>query len=169
MGLNVSAAKQLQLLGYAVNWDAAYEQFDEDVIHINVNADFPDQQAGLPLQADQIAVFAYAERRHFFSASYFGYNLWRQQLSQTMCQREPEAIWNQRNDPAVRALPFYELIDFTDCDGEIGPIVARKLAADFAAHQTQADEVADDWFRQSYANFRAACEFAADNGVVRFA
>jgi len=72
--------------------------------------------------------------------------------------------------------PFVELINFSDCEGEIGPIVAAKLAKDFAEHQEKArtyvplhnDPDEPDWWFNLYKDWRKAFEMASDGGSVCF-
>ena len=71
------------------------------------------------------------------------------------------ACWNGATGP------FYELINFTDCDGTIGPEVAAKLARDFAEWDERAQVVGGEWY-EAYAEWRRCFEFAAHTGAVRF-
>lgn len=64
--------------------------------------------------------------------------------------------------------PFIELINFTDCDGAIGPLVAAKLAADFDAHAEAAKASSYPGFWRLYDDFRIAFHLAADSGAVHF-
>lgn len=123
-----------------------------------VNTDFPGR-------ADEIvggAAYRSEENGHFRAGSYGGYNRWREQLA-ALVGKNPYAVWQ---DPQPG--PFVELINFTDCDGVIGAAASKKLAADFAAHQAQADAHPDNYFRERYAAFRNAFERAAENGCVVF-
>ena len=69
-------------------------------------------------------------------------------------------------------LPFVELIDFSDCEGVIGPKVAAKLAKDFADYEFMASAFAaesnDDFFLALYREWRRAFEWAADGGMIYF-
>ena len=79
----------------------------------------------------------------------------------------PKELWTlSPDDEAARATPFYELINFSDCEGFIGPKTSAKLAKDFAAWQEKAGE--RGWFSEKYAQWRAAFELAANGGVVQF-
>lgn len=99
----------------------------------------------------------------FRAGSYSGYNAWRDDLARFAGHRTANHVWESHIDG-----PFVELIDFSDCEGIIGPVVAAKLAKDFADHQERADKFADEWFRQKYADWRKAFEMAADGGAVDF-
>lgn len=107
----------------------------------------------------------------FRAGSYGGYNWWREQLARLIGQT-PDAIWS--NPDAHKDTPFVELIDFSDCDGQIGPDAARELAKDFAEWEERAmefktdDPDADDYWRGRYKLFKEAFEQAAEGGVVVF-
>lgn len=65
--------------------------------------------------------------------------------------------------------PFWELINFSDCDGVLGAAVCRKLADDFAKHQDAANTLMldGDWL-EHYNAWRECLEFAAAGGCVKF-
>lgn len=63
--------------------------------------------------------------------------------------------------------PFSELINFSDCEGVIGPKTAAKLARDFAAFEAQAEAWGDDFYDQ-YLNWEEVFLMAADGGAVAF-
>jgi hypothetical protein len=63
--------------------------------------------------------------------------------------------------------PFYELINFSDCEGVIGTKVSEKLARDFADFDAKAKKEGGDFY-QNYQYWRAAFDMASNNGCVRF-
>lgn len=107
----------------------------------------------------------------FGAGSYLGYSAWRVELSRFALGCEPEQVWKAGD---THGGPFVELINFTDCDGSIGPTVAAKLARDFAGHEERAVAFADSLgaygsrFADLYRDFRRAFELAARGGVVIF-
>lgn len=107
-------------------------------------------------------------RGHFRAGSYGGYNAWRQWLASIVHGVEPREIWN--NPDKYKGQPFYELINFSDCEGVIGPKTSAKLAKDFADYQAQIDAMPDDesWFKHAYKEWRHAFETAANTGFVEF-
>ena len=119
------------------------------------------------------------ESAHFRAGSYSGYNQWRERLAELagyepsphpgiLHAGEPSSAATVWADP--KPGPFVELINFSDCEGVIGPVTSAKLAQDFAAFQEQADAVEDweGWFREQYAKWRTAFETAAQGGCVEF-
>ncbi|WP_416186824.1 DNA cytosine methyltransferase [Enterobacter roggenkampii] len=63
--------------------------------------------------------------------------------------------------------PFYELINFSDCEGFIGTAVATKLLADFKTFHDKAEEIGDRFFEQ-YKHWQSAMEMASSNGCISF-
>ena len=105
----------------------------------------------------------------FQAGSYMYYSKWRNQLAEMAGLGSAEAV---RTNPEKEGLPFVELINFSDCEGVIGPKVAAKLAKDFADYEDRASAFAakskDDFFLALYREWRRAFEWAADGGMVYF-
>jgi len=106
------------------------------------------------------------------AGSYSGYNHWRAMLCKSALGFEPRVIWD--NPDHFKDEPFFYLINFSDCEGIIGPEVAKKLAKDFADHQEAIDAMEPNYgpdiegFQAKYAEWRKAFELASDNGCVKF-
>lgn len=71
------------------------------------------------------------------------------------------------------ALPFGQLINFSDYEGLIGPTTSKKLADDFASFAKKAEQIKlpdedREWFLRVYNDFRRAFETAAQGGAVEF-
>jgi hypothetical protein len=122
----------------------------------------------------------------FRAGSYSGYNWWRRHLSLMALDEEPQTVWA---DPeAFAGEPFVELIDFSDCEGCIGPKTSAKLAKDFRDYAAQAEAYARErgeqrdpnrgpladedqvgsWWLESYREWQEAFELASDDGFVKF-
>lgn len=63
---------------------------------------------------------------------------------------------------------LYELIEFSDSEGYIGPEVSAKLAVDFQNLENDARAILDEREMKLYLNFKEAFEMAAENGCVEF-
>jgi hypothetical protein len=175
MGLDVTAYKQITKLDAV--FDASGEPINPttrepygDYFHAVVNHDFPGREEGL----DDGAVYSYADAMGGWSGGYGRYNHWRDDLAKLAGY--PLGTYKQfgQDHPSYCAEcwagakgPFSELINFTDCDGVIGPVVAAKLAKDFAEFDERAKAMGEDFYER-YAEWRAVFEFAADNGAVDF-
>lgn len=87
----------------------------------------------------------------FRAGGYIGYSLFRDKLSDL----------SQDNQ-------FYELINFSDCDGYIGSVVSKKLAKDFGELEKEAESVLYSHEFETYLNFKKAFEEASKDGIVCF-
>lgn len=104
----------------------------------------------------------------FRAGSYSSYNRWRNCLALAIHGKPAEEFWY---DGAFGA--FAELINFSDCDGCIGPITSAKLAKDFAQHGATFRSYARSysewtWLIEKYTKFRNAFETASEGGFVEF-
>lgn len=112
-------------------------------------------------------IYTFADCYGFRAGSCSGYNRWREWLAAFAGHGTPDAVWKAENASG----PFVELIDFADNEGVIGPVVAAKLAKDFADHQARAEQFMGgqrDYWLARYADWRKAFELAADGGAVDF-
>jgi len=133
-----------------------------------INPSFPKQAEGL----EEVA-YQYESSLHFRAGSYSGYNLWRAELAR-LAGVDLEALWGNGSE---EELPFAELLNFSDCEGSIGPQVCQKLARDFAAYDAQAKTHAldhpqqgwggDSWFYDRYRKWHQAFEYGS-TGFVDF-
>jgi hypothetical protein len=162
MGLDIYAYRQIR----RVECTSAEDECAHE--HLWVNPEFP-------AQADSIEGGCYKveEHFHFRAGSYGGYNAWRERLSRLSHGMEPQLIWDNSQD--FEGASFVELINFSDCEGVIGPETSAKLAKDFAAWDQHANSASDDefgtsddWFYRLYQSWRRAFEMAADHGAVQF-
>lgn len=175
MGLDITAYAGLAFAlpgnGLDPQGDILYEQ---GYFRLFLEPRHPIQGAGLPrLDSDPEArcvCSGFADRMSFCAGSYSGYGRWREQLAELAGY--PERAY-EGEDPShatgawtLPFGPFHELIDFSDCEGVIGPLISAKLAEDFACYQKLADAHPDEWFRQKYDLWRQAFEMASQGGAV---
>jgi hypothetical protein len=59
-------------------------------------------------------------------------------------------------------------VNFSDCEGDIGEVVAKKLAKDFADWDARAKATGDDQVYHLFGLWRKAFELASDGGAVSF-
>lgn len=177
MGIDISAYKEI------INVSTGYFNEDGDPINketsepveysfrVFANPDFPGREEGVVDRAHYRAG-GYGDG---FSAVYSRYNRLRDELAKL--GGWPEGKYEQYGKEwpthcekcwAGEQGPFSELINFSDCEGTIGPVVSKKLANDFAEHQAKADLHPDEAFREFYAAMRDAFETGAQNGCVVF-
>ena len=72
------------------------------------------------------------EGHHFRAGSYGGYNQFRAHLCAAIHGVECEEFWTNED---YEGTPFYELIDFSDCEGVIGVEESKKLHYEFKLHK----------------------------------
>lgn len=154
MGLDITAHRGLTPVG---KFDP--DSDEEQEISLFDNTDFPGRMAGL----DPNAIYEAKDSVGFNAGSYSGYNIWRDQLAKIAGYPSASYVWKSK----AKYTPFEELINFSDCEGTIGPIVAAKLAKDFADFDETAS-LSGDYFYAKYKEWRNAFEMAADNGAVEF-
>jgi hypothetical protein len=101
----------------------------------------------------------------FCAGSYSGYNFWRDHLAKFAGHGSAESVWHNSLTG-----PFCELINFSDCEGFIGPVTSAKLAKDFRDNlaRAEADEHDDGYWVSKYRDWLKAFEEAAGGGVVDF-
>lgn len=124
---------------------------------------WPGRSAGLAP-----AIYSFGESFYFRAGSYSGYSWWRNALSQAVLGKNASDAWHSDERG-----PCVELINFSDCEGVIGPKVCAKLKTDFVMNLQRAFEYAtrmtrDDreYFMRAYMDWTWAFEFAADDGFV---
>lgn len=179
MGLDITAYRNLRKI------DAVFDVDGEPIDPITrepidyslkayANNDFPGRDEGL----EDRAIYSAEDSMGFRAGSYSGYNAWREELAKLAGYTAADyTIYEQtkkRHDAGAWAStsgPFWELINFSDCEGVIGPVVSAKLAKDFAEFDDNArahSTAREDWFYPVYQDFRQAFEMAADKGAVDF-
>lgn len=159
MGLDITTYRKLE------KQPVPEDRHDTVLFWARENTDFPGRIEGV----EHGAFYSFAEEFRFRAGSYSGYNVWREQLAELAGYPQVGAhkpystgAWESTSGP------FWELINFADNEGVIGPVVAKKLARDFAEHQSKADAHPDQYFRVKYSEWRRAFEMAADGGAVDF-
>lgn len=177
MGLDIGAHKNINKI------DAVYDSCGDPICPVTregvdysfiayVNPSFPGRADGI----EDEAVYKSDEVSKFSAGSYSGYGWWRNQLAKMVGCPEQEYDNGPHDKIKTHCLtywnggqgPFAELINFSDCEGTIGPKTSAKLAQDFADYQQEADASEYLSFRMMYREFRQAFEMASNNGAVVF-
>ena len=176
MGLDITAYEGLAFVapGQGLDEDGKVD-YASGYSRIYVNPDFPAHGSDLP----DPCVFSDSRASHSFRAgSYSGYGVWREALAEL-------AGYPAVDDGTGRAShamgawaavggPFHEIINFSDCEGAIGPRVSAKLSADFEAWRPKAQAFSstsapyDEWFIEVYEDFAKSFAMAAQGGAVCF-
>lgn len=178
MGLDVTAYSNIKPLRPYRDGDIDYDAGER---HVFTFSAFPHAAAGLvdatvqsPTHDDLVADYVYdvngGEAHSWSCRAYSHYNRFRASLA-TFVGYEPEDAWDDPEGFSDR--PFFELVDFSDCDGCIGPVASRALLEDFTAHRDAYRalyyDAGDGYsFASLYEEFIEGLRLAADNGILRF-
>lgn len=164
MGLDISVYKNLVAKGELTeeNTESLYEQ---DLHYFYKNPDFESQFIGL----NEKAYYSGESVTGFRAGSYSGYGHFRSILSRVVGFKSIEEAWEHDN------YPMKELINFSDCEGTIGPIVSAKLYQDFVDCKEKADKLFEtfetsecEYYKEKYTDWLEAFEAARHNGAVVF-
>lgn len=161
MGLDCTAYKNLIALSEG-EYEVDEDGYPDVGVKFYFNNGYPLHSAGL----DPEAVYKHEDAMGWRAGSYSGYSSWRGYLASFAKQF------------ATDKKDFSELINFSDCEGVIGPIISAKLAADFNKNKDFLEDFASktfgedtenkEWFVELYNTWSMAFEMAADNGAVSF-
>lgn len=176
MGLDVSAYAKIKKIGCLFDVDGepvdpvTRKPVEGEYFQAHVNHDFP----GRADDIEDRAIYIYENSDRLAAGSYGYYNRWRDELARLAGYPKGQyeqygnkydsycaACWNGATGP------FSELINFSDAEGVIGAVVARKLAADFAEFQAAADRIGGE-FAAKYSEWRKLFEMASNSGCVLF-
>jgi hypothetical protein len=173
MGLDITAYSKLakNVLALDEDGEPLLENYLDTHAKAWINPDWPERGEGL----EDDAWYTYGQSMGFRAGSYSGYSDWREALAKLAGYPETEtesasfgarylssaACWNGATGP------FSELIDFSDCEGTLGPVVSKKLLEDFVTFDLAARTIGGRFYER-YAEWKQAFELAADDGMVCF-
>lgn len=165
MGLDVSYYTDIQFVRKLREDEEYFErgELEGDLYHLSPIADFVEQADGVD------GIYKVGSRSSFRVGSYSYYGFWRDQLARMTGEHSAEAVWEKSR--LGKDGPFYALIDFSDCEGVIGPQTSNRLAQSFDVWLDRAREFgAKDGrsFMETYEDFRRAFRAAARTGCVEF-
>jgi hypothetical protein len=104
----------------------------------------------------------------FPAGSYSGYNEWRDNLSLLVHQVPAREIW--KNIDKYKNLDFVELINFSDCQGELNHETCTKLYRDFTKWMPKIEHLADADFIRLFKHWHDGfCQATFNAGKVEFA
>lgn len=152
MGLDVEAYKKLTKVdhperdedGCLVDWDNLVE-VDQ------ARLDYTEQYFSGRTQGLVTGVYSSDDSLRFRAGAYSYYNRFRTKLEKMASNSQ-----------------LFELIEFSDCEGFIGPVVSKKLAKDFKDLEGIARDQLDEYDMETYLKFKKAFELASEDGCVEF-
>lgn len=101
----------------------------------------------------------------FRAGSYGGYNAFRNELAK-LSGLDDRTIW--ANPEKYKDVPFYELINFSDCEGVMDWETAAVLCEDFIENFNKAMDNFDQYYMSKYKDWSTALELAKEKGVIVF-
>lgn len=176
MGLDIRAASWAKFVEFA-------DEYDEDkegrYTHFSyINHHFP--HAVLPVaHGHTYVVWSESEGTETFrfrAGSYSGYGVFRSTLAEFVGIGDLYGngeLWETVDDHSDK--PFYELINFSDCEGTFFGPVCEKLYEDFLANRTNyaawlanSNLEWESYYLNRYDDWLKAFEIAKDSGLVEF-
>ncbi len=170
MGLSVSAYSHVKQI--TANYNEEIDEFVDlngNIIskytQICIIPDFADRA----LEFSNNTLYDYDRSIRFSAGSYSGYGHWRSWLAEFAGYQ----ITNLATTPLQAAWmsdegPFWELINFSDCEGTIGTEISQKLLKDFQQFSDKLKNVSHSLHVEYYNSFQSAFEIASQNGFVKF-
>lgn len=181
MGLDISYFSEIEIAPDDIEPDCDEPVDYDKYIWLYLNPDFDGRHGNIV----DGARYTYKHAERFRAGSYSGYNAWRETLAELAGYEKVEierfgfkknlyAAYAWLEPDKAGSLPFYELINFSDCEGVIGSEVSAKLAGDFnrfrdEAHNGELTRPLNPRFCQIYDSFLNAFTVASNNGAVKFA
>ncbi len=177
MGLDISAWRDLRRVAN----DPTQDQIDNSyIVQVKDMSAFPGRAAPFEEGYYQGVRFAHFTPycTFFPCGAYSGYGAWREWLSDlagyplTLGKDVEGKDENGHVHGAWEATagPFWELINFSDCEGFIGATACEKLTGDFATFEglAEARAVKREHFMSLYRNWHQAFAWGANGGGVQF-
>ena len=159
-------------MGLDISVYSKIERVHEDEANIFIRRAIPEIDQAKDIEEGEYKNSEICESHHFRAGSYSGYNHFRDLLCNIMHGVQAETLWEK---PEVfEGKEFYSLINFSDCEGQFGPTVSKKLHEDFVNHRekfvkgVEGKEPYDGYYTRVYDDFMLGFEIASKGGVLLF-
>lgn len=169
-GLDITAYNKLVLQKVPRDRSSGDPDGDPGLVVIHV-VEFPERAEGL----QDGGVYRFGQSLDFQAGGYIGYGQWRNELAKLAGNRPSTftfegktelrydaTVWDQKRGP------FWELIDFSDAEGVIGPAACKRVYTDFVRFEDKASRHPDPEFRASYGDWKKAFAMCSDGGAIVF-
>jgi len=160
MGLDISAYSKIERVE------------DEDEARVFIRRGMPENDQAQDIEEGMFTDSHVCESHHFRAGSYSGYNDFRNLLCEIMHGIPAKELWSK---PQVfKSKEFYNLINFSDCEGHFGPASAKKLHEDFVKYRekfvrgVENKEPYEGYYTRVYDDFMLGFEIASKGGVLIF-
>lgn len=160
MGLDCTAYSNLRQLHVEEIQFPEHKEKNETIFYLN--EDYPNSAKDILPDV----VYLYDKKESWKSGSYGSYNQWRDWLATLGGWKSTDHACQKGN----WGDPFFELINFSDCEGTLGTNVCKKLLKNFIDFQHKADALSSEYnyYKKLYNQWRFAFEVASDNGAISF-
>lgn len=163
MGLDITACSKIERI-------TDLEKVENGDYSTNVRRTHPEFERASDI--DEGYYDCVGEIYRFRAGSYSGYNFFRNTLSKAILGESAENVWEK--DDEFKGKPMYEIINFSDCEGNIGPAVSKKLHKDFMENREkfvnyikEFDE--PNFYERIYDDFTKGFELASnEQGILIF-
>ena len=169
MGLDITFHERLTKVDVKLNEDGepiGHETdwaFYDSHTNVFINPDFPTRADGM-----QGGFHKSEGETEDLRIGYSSYSQWRSELALAALGAPAMQVW----EGEITEGPFVELINFSDCEGTIGPRTSAKLAKDFADWEDKIEGMVSggtrDYFMEKFRKFKAGFELAKDSGAATF-
>jgi len=129
------------------------------------------KQSNMPLIDGVETFFDFDKCETFHAGSHGGYNRFREILCESINKINPSQVWDLAvfDTYEAKKIPFFYLINFSDCEGYIGTSFCEILYNDFCEYEELfMSKLEDDYYKTVYLNFKKAFEIGRDHGLVDF-
>ena len=164
MGLQITAYNRLELVEGTKEQEQDYfENVNSRIITLFDNPEFPFH---IGMLKGHTLYKIKGQSFSFRSGNTRSFKEWKEWLAKVGGYKELSDVWKTKQYG-----PFVELLNFSDSEGTIGPVLSRKLSQDFNDYEEIAKEKTKElaYGYDFYKNWKKAFNLAArDNGVVIF-
>lgn len=174
MGLDIIAIPEIEFIEYDSKDDLLDRVYDiygnvyeyEEYQSLFAHPHFPNHWE-YDLKENIYVKYDKSQEYSFRAGSYSSYNKWRNDLAKMVRYEEYEDGVYDETVFSATCGPFWELINFSDCEGTISPNYAKKIYNDFLIYNDLAQKQGDQFY-DKYTKFKLAFEIAHKKGVVIF-
>jgi len=180
MGLDISFYEKIEIVGaHPTEWQNEDGSYDECWSETHSTAYshkiFPFTSRGLP---EGVFHFDHTGEKHHWQDAYGGYNRWREKLFSLVGQGSIKDLWMREweSEEVQEAVPFLEILNFSDCEGAYSGEVAADLLKDFRDFQDEASETDEGLekfqerysFYSQYRSYMEGLEKVGPSGLVTY-
>lgn len=164
MGLDITAYSKLEFAKEATDdWEEVDRMYNEGYVHLY--QPYPQYKDRTDGWKDGFYI-CNGERFDYRAGSYSGYNQRRNMLSIAALGAQDSSVWESPEEYKANAVSL--LVNFSDCEGFIGPVTSAKIYLALMEIPEKRLENWEEWERRWLNDVIQGFEIASDHGAVRF-